>query len=70
MNVIIRYLYYVYACSSHLRDTWFINTDNETVNVICNVIKYEKMYDDEEAKGKLVSQNKENRFTFKGIKTG
>ena len=53
--MIIRELYYVYACSSHLRDTWFINTDNETVDVICNEIEYEKMYDDEQVKGKLVS---------------
>ena len=55
----IRELYYVYACSSHLRDTWFINTDNKIVDVICNVIEYEKMYDNEQDKGKLVSQKEE-----------
>ena len=50
----IRELYYVYACSSHLRDTWFIITHNEIVDVICNAIEYEKMYDEEHAKEKLI----------------
>ena len=53
--MIIRELYYVYACSSHLRDTWIINVDDEIVDVICNVIEYGMMYNDEQAKGKLVS---------------
>ena len=49
--MIIRELYYVYSCSSHLRDTWFINADNAIVDVICNVIEYGMMYDDERAEG-------------------
>ena len=53
--MIIRELFYVFACSSHLRDTWIINADDKIVDVICNVIEYGMMYDDKQAKGKLVS---------------
>ena len=58
INAIIRELFYVFACSSHLRGTQIINVDDEIVDVICNVIEYGMMYDDEQAKGKLVGQNK------------
>ena len=53
--MIIREFFYVFACSSHLRDTWIINADEEIVDVTCNEIEYGMMYDDEPAKGKLVS---------------
>ena len=38
-----------------MRDTWIISADNEIIDVICNVIEYEMMYNDEHAKGKLIS---------------
>ena len=38
-----------------MRDAWIINTDEEIVDVICNVIEYGMMYDDEQDKEKLVS---------------
>ena len=41
--------------SSHLRDTWIINVDDEIVDVTYNEIEYRMMYDDKQAKGKLVS---------------
>ena len=44
--MIIRELYYVYAYSSHLRDTWIINADDEIVDVTCNVIEYDLSHSD------------------------
>ena len=48
--MVIHELYYVMHVLPHLRDIWFINANNIIVDVIWNVIEYEKMYDDEQAK--------------------
>ena len=44
--MIIRELFYVFACSSHLRDTWIINADEKIVDVTCIVIEYDFLYSD------------------------